>query len=84
MTEIAATVIVLDRVLANYGPEAKEARDLLRSTVASRVDRSDQKSNVDEPFFASSEPVVNKIQDLSPQNDRQRSLQTQALGLVTN
>jgi hypothetical protein len=80
MTEIAANVILLDRILAHYGPEAKEARDLLRSSVASQVD---QKSNLDEPFVASGEPVLDKIQDLSPQNDRQRSLQTQALGLGT-
>lgn len=83
MTEIAATAILLDRVFGHYGPEAKEARDLLRSTIASRVDRSDHKSDLDEPFFASGEPVIDKIQDLSPHSDLQRSLQTQALGLVT-
>jgi hypothetical protein len=73
MTQIAANVILLDRVLAHYGPEAKEARDLLRSAVASRVDHSDHKGNSDEPLFESGEPVIDKIQDLFPQNDRQRS-----------
>jgi hypothetical protein len=34
----AAKVLLLDRVLANYGPETKEARDLLKQTVASRLD----------------------------------------------
>jgi hypothetical protein len=87
MTEIAATAILLDRILAHYGPETKDARDLLRGSIVSEVDRSQRKSNPDEPlfgtFFASGEPVFDKIQALSPQNDRQRSLQTQALGLMT-
>jgi hypothetical protein len=34
LTQLAANVVVLDRVLAHYGPEAKEARDLLRTAVA--------------------------------------------------
>jgi hypothetical protein len=83
MTDIAATAIFLDRVLIHYGPEAKGARDLLRSAVVTQLDRSQRKRNWDEPFFASGDPVFDKIQALSPQNDRQRSLQTQALGLMT-
>ena len=34
LTDLAANVVLLDRVLAHYGPETKEARELLRSTVA--------------------------------------------------
>ena len=30
----AAKVLLLDRMLSNYGPETKEARDMLRRTVA--------------------------------------------------
>jgi len=83
ITEIAAGAILLDRVLAHYGPEAKDARDLLRDSIVSQVDRSRRHSNWVEPFFGSGEPVFDKIQALSPQNDRQRSLQIQALGLMT-
>ena len=34
----AAKVLLLDRVLANYGPETKETRNLLRQAIASRVE----------------------------------------------
>jgi len=33
-TQTAATVVMIDRTLADYGPEAKEARDLQRRTYA--------------------------------------------------
>ena len=34
-TQTAATVVTLDRTLADYGPEAKDARELLRHAYAS-------------------------------------------------
>ena len=34
----AATIILLDRVLANYGAEAKEIRDLLRQSTRARIE----------------------------------------------
>src|SRR5271167_3727685 len=39
LTQLSAKTILLDRVLAHYGPEAKEARDLLRVSAAVMVDR---------------------------------------------
>jgi hypothetical protein len=33
LTQLSANVILLDRVLAHYGPEAKEPRDLLKGAV---------------------------------------------------
>jgi hypothetical protein len=67
MTDIAATAIFLDRVLIHYGPEAKGARDLLRSAVVTQLDRSQRKRNWDEPFFASGDltPFSTKFR-LSP------------------
>jgi hypothetical protein len=38
LTEMSAKVILLDRVLAHYGPEAKEARDVLRVAVTRLLD----------------------------------------------
>jgi hypothetical protein len=35
VTQMAAKIIVLDRMLANYGPEAKDVRDLLKHSFAS-------------------------------------------------
>ena len=39
LTQISANIILLDRVLAHYGPETKEARDLLRLSAAGMIDR---------------------------------------------
>ena len=38
LTQLSANVVLLDRVLAHYGPETKEARDLLRGAVARSLD----------------------------------------------
>ena len=83
LTQVSANVILLDRLLAHYGPETKEARDLLRRTVADGIDmvwpqERAQPSRPEAPP-ASHEDLIAKIQALSPQDDRQRSIQTQAL-----
>src|SRR5271167_2235029 len=39
VTQVSANVILLDRVLAHYGPETKESRDLLKLSVAAMIDR---------------------------------------------
>src|SRR6516162_10544163 len=38
LTQLCANVILLDRVLAHYGPETKEVRNLLSSAVARTLD----------------------------------------------
>ncbi|MCI0353629.1 MAG: DUF4239 domain-containing protein, partial [Acidobacteria bacterium] len=84
LTQMSANIIVLDRVLARYGPETKEARDLLRRTVARALDRiwpeDSSRPGQLEPA-AGSEGPYEKIQQLSPQNEVQRSLQAQALNI---
>ena len=81
----AAKVLLLDRMLSNYGPETKEVRELLRRTVASRLqaiwpeDRS-QHASFDAPdAMFTDRGIEAQILQLSPRNDRQRWLQTQAL-----
>jgi hypothetical protein len=39
ITQAGAKIISLDRVLARYGPEAKEVRDLLRHEVSTTIER---------------------------------------------
>jgi hypothetical protein len=34
LTDLSSKIVILDRVLAHYGPEASESRDVLRGTVA--------------------------------------------------
>ena len=80
--QISTDIIVLDRVMANYGPETKEARHLLRRAVAGALDRmwpeTTSRPAQLEPT-ADLESFLDKIQRLAPQNEVQRLLQVQAL-----
>ena len=80
LTQLSANVAFLDRVLAHYGPEAKEARDLLRSAVTHILDQMWSEDNPSPP--AGGEVVYDKIQGLSPKNDTQGSLRGQALSIA--
>jgi hypothetical protein len=80
LTQLSANVILLDRVLAHYGPETKEARDLLRGAVARSLDLIWHQKM--EPTAAGGEILYDKIQALSPQNDVQRTLQAQASSMA--
>ena len=81
VTQLSANVILLDRVLAHYGPETKEARDLVKLSVAGMIDwiwlenRSGRADS--EPTTAVGESLFDKIQELTPQNEVQRSFQAQ-------
>jgi hypothetical protein len=86
-TQIAASTILLDRILMHYGPEAESARAALRAAVSdvlkgdTAIDRSEMRglnSRVvqEAPFDA--------IQELTPHSDRERTLQSQAESLVIN
>ena len=44
VTQLAANVALLDRVLAHHGPEAKDARDLLRHSVTRALDQMSPQS----------------------------------------
>jgi len=85
VTDLSARLILLDRVLAHYGSETQETRDLLRGVVVDSLDRiwpqeRGQTSEVVPPSNA--EVVLDKIQALSPKDDTQRSLKAQALTMA--
>ncbi len=81
----AAKILLLDRLLSSYGPETKEVRDLLRRTVASRVktiwpEDHSRRVRLDAPEAVLTDRRIEAgILQLSPQNDAQRWVQTQAL-----
>jgi hypothetical protein len=86
LTHMSARVILIDRILAHYGPETKEIRDRLRGIVADSIH-----TIWPQEFTHSSKPVappigtetlIDDIQALSPKDDRQRSLQSQALSAM--
>lgn len=85
-TQLATDVVLIDRILAHYGPEAQEVRADLRASVARLVGtkgktREDAKSRFD-PSVQEQDALYDKLQGLVPANDSQRHLQTQALGIA--
>jgi hypothetical protein len=85
MTQMSARIVFLDRVLALYGPETREARDLLRAAVVRSRDRlwpqeGGRPSQVGPPG-PDMETMLGKIQALSPKDEVQRSLRSQALSM---
>ncbi|SRR5579875_1207006 len=82
---MAADFIQLDRVLARYGPESRDARSLLRSTLITGIDEiwpNDRykAANLDSTAArASANRFLENVQQLKPGDEYQRSLQAQAL-----
>lgn len=87
ITGMSSRIILLDQVLANYGPETKEARGLLRSVLANLLDQVALKEHSDPTHLAVPTAVVNsfynKIQSLVPKDDRQRTFQADALRFLS-
>jgi hypothetical protein len=81
----AMKVVFLDRVLAEYGPETKEARDILRRGVTTAVDRiwPAEKAAISVEKVGQSGYILGELsaalRKLSPRNDDQRTLQLRAL-----
>ena len=86
ITQLSANVIILDRVLAHYGPAAKPDREQLRDAVNRVLDSMwlNQQSGLSqaEPQFVSNEPLYNSLENLKPENEEQRDLKTQALTIT--
>lgn len=89
VAQLAANVVVLDRTLAHFGPEAQDARGALRDSAADMVHRMWPEEPV--PPGGPANPIgdegrydgVSKlILALQPKNDSQRTTQTQALKIV--
>lgn len=83
LTEMSSKVVMLDRLLAHYGPETKETRDDLRAAVVRVMEGMSTRQHSD-PFetnasATSSEVLYDRIRELSPSTDAQRSIQGQAI-----
>ena len=83
VTQLSANIVLLDRVLAHYGPETRAARDSLSHAAAGMIAHiwPEDHSQAAAPgaAVAGAEAFYDQIQDLSPQNEVQRLLQAQAL-----
>src|SRR6202140_321373 len=75
--QMTANIVLLDQILAQYGPETGAARNLMRRGVVILADRMWRENSSDPaktaPFEASAagEAFYAKLQELSPQNDSQ-------------
>jgi hypothetical protein len=88
LTQASANIILLDRVLAQYGPETKEIREGLRGVVARVLEVTWLQDRPASPQFGgtstANEFIYSEIQSLSPASDLQRSLKSQALAITLN
>jgi hypothetical protein len=82
----AARVLLLDHMLSRYGPETKATRELLRRTVAARLEAiwpedPSQRASFDskDATTPAAETIESLVLQLSPKNDSQRWLQSEAL-----
>jgi ABC-type amino acid transport system permease subunit len=90
LTRVAASYVLLDRTMAEYGPETRESRDLLRQTLATKLHQIWPEGDAEKlnPKAVSQgrgvEAIQRKLLDLSPQNDAQRWLKSTALQLSSD
>lgn len=86
--QASVDVVSLDRVLAHYGPEAKDARALLRDAVATAIERvwptDGRRAAGMDAKGSPVEALYDRIAELVPQTDAQRGLQRQALDMTAS
>jgi hypothetical protein len=87
---LAANVILLDRVLSFYGPDAKEPRDLLRQGVSAARDRmwspSGARAAELDPRATKglADAYMTSLKGLAPKNDSEATLKSQAMQIGQN
>jgi hypothetical protein len=90
VTQMTSNVILLDNLLEQYGPETNDLRNLLRRGIVVAADRMWREKGSEvakaHPFEATAagDAFFAKLQQLSPQNDSQRSLQARAIQIATD
>ena len=85
--EFSANIIMLDRVLNQYGPETKKARELLHSAAQATLERiwpegAGAANLTPGESRAALESLYDNIAQLVPQSDGQRALKARALDLL--
>ena len=89
LDKITANLTLLDTTLAQYGPETKEARTILRRTVGSAIarlwpaDTSRESTLGEAETTAGGKSFYAEVLSLTPATETQRMLQAQALAIAT-
>ena len=84
---MAANTILLDRMLARYGPETGLLRGIFKSAVARTINMIWPKNGKEGGLSSSQtggEVIFEKIQELTPRSDAQRTIQSQAESMAIN
>jgi len=82
LNQMSSDMVALDRLLAHYGPEANETREALRGTVVGQLEQLWPQEGTRSEAPGTAEALIDKLQALSPKDDKQRSLQAQALNIA--
>jgi hypothetical protein len=88
LTEMAAKIALLDRGLAVYGPDAQNSREVLQHLIDRTVaelwpNEPRSREIASRPLRTTPGELYQSIDELSPQNDMQRAIKTQATGMIT-
>ena len=83
VTVLSAKFVVMDRILAHYGPESMETPQVLRKSVEQMIHTFWSNEPVSSDFSTSEKPpgeaLYDSIQMLAPANDTQKAMKAQAL-----
>ncbi len=85
LRQTASRIVLLDRVMAQYGPETREVRDLLRGSVATALQRIWPEDSHEMEIKTAQRPgndleaLQDKLLQLSPRDDTQKWIQSRAL-----
>lgn len=88
LRQTAVNIMMLDRVLADYGPETADIREALRLGLERRVAMTWSVKHSEPPVLLSPKAagspfqLLRRVRQLAPQTDLQRDLKTQALQLI--
>jgi hypothetical protein len=93
VAQLAGNVIMIDRALAHYGPEAKDVREMLRASLADMIQhtwpnennapgQANGQTNSQGGTEGKYEFLFEKIQALAPKTDAQRTFQAQAFSTI--
>jgi hypothetical protein len=85
--EMATNLVLLDRTLKHYGPDADGARQVLRETTTAAVDHlwpangAKTEGLGDKKVTARGESLYNAVRALEPKDDVHRAMQSEALSI---
>jgi hypothetical protein len=79
---LSANVVLLDRILLSYGPEANSARQDLRTAIRAARERIWSPDGLKAPNLDAASKIIQRMQALDPKTDATRSAQARAIKLT--